>query len=247
MIYDSHCHLDLMDNMVEIIKDVSESSLGIFAVGTTPKSYIREIEFCKNIPNIYVGLGMHPQLASSGYDDMFLFEKLVKSSSYIGEVGLDFGPEYFETKELQVSNFSKVIRLCEMYGNKVISIHSLKSTESVIDIIEKNHIDRNNTYIFHWFTGTLMQLKRAVDLGAYFSINPRMLRTKSGIEIIKNIPLNRILIETDAPFAVNVISVNDIEQKLSQLVTDISKIMGYDVREILENNARQVYQYKCMQ
>ena len=66
MIYDAHCHLDLMDNMLEFINEIQNSDMNLFAVGTTPKAYSREIQFCKNARNIHVGLGMHPQLVSSG-------------------------------------------------------------------------------------------------------------------------------------------------------------------------------------
>ena len=76
MIYDAHCHLDLMDNMSGIIKEMQNSDINLFAVGTTPKAYDREVQFCRNNPHIKVGLGMHPQLISSGYDDMRLFKVL---------------------------------------------------------------------------------------------------------------------------------------------------------------------------
>lgn len=48
MIYDAHCHLDLMDNMLEFINEIQNSDMNLFAVGTTPKAYSREIQFCKN-------------------------------------------------------------------------------------------------------------------------------------------------------------------------------------------------------
>lgn len=47
MIYDAHCHLDLMDNMLEFINEIQNSDMNLFAVGTTPKAYSREIQFCK--------------------------------------------------------------------------------------------------------------------------------------------------------------------------------------------------------
>lgn len=56
MIYDAHCHLDLMDNMLEFINEIQNSDMNLFAVGTTPKAYSREIQFCKNARNIHVGL-----------------------------------------------------------------------------------------------------------------------------------------------------------------------------------------------
>lgn len=80
MIYDAHCHLDLMDNMLNIIRETQNSNINIFSVGTTPKAYDREKQFCKSNSHIKVGLGMHPQLISSGYDDMSLFKALFQRS-----------------------------------------------------------------------------------------------------------------------------------------------------------------------
>ena len=135
MICDAHCHLDLMDDMVEFVNEIQKSDMSLFAVGTTPKAYGRVLQCCRNFKNIFVGLGMHPQLISSGYDDMQLFESLFSESHYIGEVGLDFGKGYIQTKELQIKVFSEIIKLCEQYGERVVSIHALKSTNKVIEIL----------------------------------------------------------------------------------------------------------------
>lgn len=241
MMYDSHCHLDLMANMMKMIQKIHNSNIGLFAVGTTPKAYSREIELCKHVPSIHVGLGMHPQLISTGYEDMMLFEKLVPSSHYIGEIGLDFNKNYFHSKDKQIEVFERIIQLCEHYGEKIISIHSLKSTASVIEIIRKNKVQNSNCYLFHWFTGTMSQLRNAIELGCYFSVNPRMLKTKSGIEVIKKLPINRILLETDAPFTNNYLSVQLLEQELKELIIGISDIQGKNVSEIIEENEKKIY------
>lgn len=55
--------------------------------------------------------------------------------------------------------------------------------------------------ILHWFTGTPTQLKKAIDIGCWFSVGPAMLNTKRGVELASIIPRNRILTETDGPFA----------------------------------------------
>ena len=49
MICDAHCHLDLMDDMIGFINEIQHSNIGLFAVGTTPKAYSREVQFCKNL------------------------------------------------------------------------------------------------------------------------------------------------------------------------------------------------------
>lgn len=134
MICDAHCHMDLMENIPQFINEIQNSDMSLFAVGTIPKAYSKEILFCRNARNIHVGLGMHPQLVSSGYDDMQLFKSFIEKSHYIGEVGLDFSKGYIQTKELQIKVFSEIIKLCEQFSEKVVSIHSLKSTSIVIEI-----------------------------------------------------------------------------------------------------------------
>ena len=93
---------------------------------------------------------MHPQLISSGYDDMRLFKSLFERSHYIGEVGLDFSKEYIQTKEIQMQAFRDIDKLCEQYVEKVVSVHSLKSANTVIEILREYKTQRNNKYIFHW-------------------------------------------------------------------------------------------------
>ena len=233
MIYDAHCHLDLMDNMLEFINEIQNSDMNLFAVGTTPKAYSREIQFCKNARNIHVGLGMHPQLVSSGYDDMQLFKSLIEKSHYIGEVGLDFSKGYIQTKELQINIFSEIVKLC----------HSLKSTSTVIEILRTYKRQKSNKYIFHWFTGSMPQLEKAIELGCYFSINPGMLKTKSGMEVIKAIPIDHVLLETDAPFALKVQHIDEIEKELKRTMSRISDVIGFDISDIINKNSKEVFCY----
>ena len=243
MICDAHCHLDLMNNMLGFINEVQNSDMSLFAVGTTPRAYNREVQFCRNTQNIYVGLGMHPQLVSSGYDDMQVFKEVFEQNHYIGEVGLDFSKGYIRTKESQIKIFSEIIRLCEQHGEKVISIHSLKSTSAVIEILKTYKMQNNNRYIFHWFTGSMSQLKKAIELGCYFSINPRMLKTKAGTEVIKAVPVDRVLLETDAPFALKMRHADEIKKELQRTLSRISDIIGFDISDITYKNFKNVFSY----
>ena len=137
MIYDAHCHLDLMDNMSGIITEMQNSDISLFAVGTTPKAYDREVQFCRNNPHIKVGLGMHPQLISSGYDDMRLFKALFERSHYIGEVGLDFSKEYIQTKETQMHAFRDIVKLCEQCGEKYYTDEVAERLEMIVNMAKK--------------------------------------------------------------------------------------------------------------
>ena len=148
MIYDSHCHLDLMDNMTSIVQSLAKEDIGILSVGTTPRAYLKEVELFSGVKNVHVALGLHPQLVGSGYDDWELFELLVQQCHYIGEVGLDFSKDYIATKMQQIKTFEKILLLCEQYGNKIVSIHSLKSAATVLEILNKLMRNNQDTMFF---------------------------------------------------------------------------------------------------
>ena len=243
MIYDSHCHLDLMDNMTSIVQSIAKEDVGILSVSTTPRAYLKEVEMFGDGKNIHVALGLHPQLVGSGYDDLELFESLVQRCHYIGEVGLDFSKEYLTNKEQQIEIFKRVLHCCERCGNKVVSIHSLKSAATVLNTLSQVRMDNKNTYILHWFTGSMAQMHNAVNMGCFFSINPKMLKTKSGINLIQKIPPNKILLETDAPFSVKLQSIKQLDDMLQDMIGNISMLKGMNMKNQIIKNEETIYIY----
>jgi len=90
--------------------------------------------------------------------------------------------------------------LCARLGDKVISLHSVRTAKQVLDIVERTGVHRTCTPILHWFTGSKSEIRRAIDLGCYFSVNEQMLKTLRGRSLLETVPLARLLTETDAPF-----------------------------------------------
>ncbi len=244
MLIDTHFHLDLMDNMHLLIQELRTANVGIIAVGTTPKAYEREQQFCMGAENIHVGLGMHPQLIAEREHETELFLSLMRKSRYIGEVGLDFNSDFISFKDQQISCFRKVVNACSDEGGKILSIHSVKATGTVIDELSDAGTFRNNICIFHWFTGSTFERRRAIEAGAWFSVNPRMLKTKGGQETIKEIPANRILLETDAPFTMKVTNVNSLVEELNRLVGGISSIRGERLFEQISETSTMLIEGK---
>ena len=227
-----------MDNISELL--VPEN--GLIALNV-PLDETRVGSFSTRTTHPFYLSLWNPQLISSGYDDMSLFKALFEKSHYIGEVGLDFSKEYIQTKEVQVHVFRDIVKLCEQCGEKVVSVHSLKSANTVIEILREYRTQRSNKYIFHWFTGTIPQLEKAIELGCYFSINPSMLKTKSGLEIINTVPVERMLLETDAPFTFKVQHIEEIEKELNRAALKISDIVKSDMMDIFCENAKEVFRY----
>ena len=237
MLIDTHFHLDLMENMQSLIHGFKDTDVGIIAVGTTPKAYEREKQYCSGTDNIKVGLGFHPQLISEREQEIDLFLGWVKRSKYIGEIGLDYNSAYLASKEQQLLCFRRIAKACADEGNKVLSIHAVKSAGAVIDELEKAGTFNNNICILHWFTGKEAERCRAINAGAWFSINPRMIKTKGGQETIKSIPVDKLLLETDAPFTKKFSSIGDLKEELEKTVKWISEIRGENVSEQIEQNS----------
>lgn len=240
MLYDMHCHLDLMPQMERIIQESLAQKLGIMAVATTPKAYKKEIKFCNSNTNIKVALGLHPQLVAERYNEFSVFMDYIADAKYIGEIGLDFNRQYYSSKEKQIEVFTNIIKACSELGNKVISIHSVKSAQYVLDILELFNATKNNHCILHWFTGVEKQLLKAIDLGCYFSINKKMLYTVNGKKVIQTIPESRLLIETDAPFIQEINHCQEIYEELSQTIIEISSLRNTNMFKPIYNNSKFV-------
>ena len=82
-----------------------------------------------------------------------------------------------------------------------MSIHSRGATKETLDELEQHA--GASTPVLHWFSGTQRELRRAIDLGCWFSVGPAMLKGEKGRKLAELMPVDRVLTETDGPFARN--------------------------------------------
>ena len=198
---DFHCHLDLYKNPFEVINEIQRRKTEILAVTTSPRAYLKTSQYLKNIDNVRVALGFHPELVQDRKSEIDLFFEQISKCRYIGEIGIDGTSRNRASYFVQKRFFYDALKEAENYNGRIISIHSRCAVKDVLECIEKS-INKNKP-ILHWFTGTAKELQAALALGCWFSINPKMCCSNVGREIIMQIPLNRILPETDAPFTEN--------------------------------------------
>lgn len=195
---DFHCHLDLYSNPIEVYEEAKKKKSKILVVTTSPRAYLKTSQvFCES-DLIQVAMGLHPEILTRKINEIELFIESISKCRYLGEVGIDGNGENRNTVQIQEKFFMDVLEEAERQKGKILSIHSRGASSKVLRIIEKT-LDRN-TVVLHWFTGNTKELEWAISLGCIFSINPNMCITNSGREIIKKIPLDRILPETDGPF-----------------------------------------------
>jgi TatD DNase family protein len=193
---DSHVHIDFYSNPNIIAEDYEKKKIYTLFVTNLPEIFDRHYERFSSYKYIRLCLGYHPQLASEYDLNRKLFEKLVNTTKYIGEVGLDFQGENLYSIKSQINNFEFITNPTFNKG-RIYTIHSRKAEDEVLEILKSNHVKHA---IFHWYSGKLSTLNKIVEEGYYFSVNYRMLHSNKGQEIIKRIPLDRLLFETDGPF-----------------------------------------------
>ncbi|MDQ8030466.1 MAG: Qat anti-phage system TatD family nuclease QatD [Bordetella sp.] len=170
------------------------------AVTTTPKAWARNLELTRDTRHVRAALGLHPQLVSSRADEIALWEALLPQARYVGEVGLDAGPRFYRSLDLQKSVFTRVLQACAKAGGKIITVHSVRAVKAVLDHIEEHLPQRTNRVVLHWFTGSKSEATRALEMGCYFSINNTMLNSEKASTLIRDLPVERMLTETDGPF-----------------------------------------------
>jgi len=197
---DFHCHLDLCQDMRTAYARCESARCLTLAVTTTPKAFARNESMARVGHFVRAALGIHPQLIAERASELSLFEELAPSTRYIGEVGLDAGRRFYPSFERQKLVFESVMELCARLGDKIISIHSVRTAKQVLDVVERTGAHRTCVPVLHWFNASGSEIKRALELGCYFSVNEQMLKAARGQNLLQTVPKGRVLTETDAPF-----------------------------------------------
>lgn len=200
---DCHCHLDLFEDHIKLLRECDQKKINVLTVTNAPCVWQRNCELAMPYKYIRVALGLHPQLAEERMNELGLFEKYIKETRFIGEIGLDGSKEYINSFKAQEEVFKSILKLCSNYNDKILSVHSRNAARNVVMNLKAYYPIEKGKVILHWYSGALNDAIDAVNYGCYFSVNERMLQTKSGVRLINNIPKNKILTETDGPFINN--------------------------------------------
>lgn len=196
---DFHCHLDLYPDPKAIVNRPELASMYVLAVTTTPAAWEGNQELVRHQKRVRVAFGLHPELVGQRAQEIDHFIELLPHARYVGEVGLDGSPQLRWSFHKQDEVFRRILQACRAEGGRVLSIHSRRATEEVLNAISEEK--SAGTPILHWFSGTAKQLERAIGMGCWFSVGPRMLASDAGRRLAAAMPPDRVLTETDGPFA----------------------------------------------
>ena len=203
-IFDSHAHYDdpeFSKDQEEILNQLFNFGISkICNVGADIQSSIDSVELAKKYEKIVCSVGIHPlSISSTPKDYLKILEKLTENEKVvaIGEIGLDFHEKNFNYDE-QVKFFVEQLNLAEKL-NKPVIIHCRDALKDLIEILKTK---QNVKGIVHCFSGNLEEAKTLINLGWFLGFTGVITfkNVKKQIEVLKNISLEKILIETDCPY-----------------------------------------------
>jgi TatD DNase family protein len=197
---DFHCHLDLYPDFALAVQDAERAGVDTLTVTTTPRAWPRNRDLTQGTMYVRAALGLHPQVVSERAHEIALWDQYLPEARYVGEVGIDAGPRYYRSLDTQKEVFQHVLQRCANSGDKVLSVHSVRAVKIVLDMIERHLPANTGRVVLHWFTGSISEASRAIELGCFFSVNSQMMLSEKGNQLIANLPEANLLTETDGPF-----------------------------------------------
>ncbi|MDI9591275.1 MAG: TatD family hydrolase [Acidobacteriota bacterium] len=249
-LWDMHVHLDLMRDARGVAREAERVGLGMLAVTVTPDGYERAAKALSGRANVRVGVGLHPWWVADGRcgaGDVARAAELARRARFVGEVGLDLSGSHVPdgSLDVQVAAFEVVADACaetsDVRAPKVLSLHSVRAADITLDVLERTGCLASCACVFHWFSGTGDELHRAVRAGCHFSVNEMMLRTRRGREYARQLPAERLLLETDLPPGEDAsCTARDILASLERTAGQLGTIRGTDMRAVTRDNAERL-------
>ena len=208
MIIDSHCHLtyEPMSNALnETIDRANKDGIKyMLTISTEDKSFEQILKIVNGYESVYGTYGIHPHEAKSHQhiqrDDIISKVNQNKKIIGIGETGLDFYYNHSEKKD-QIYSFEEHISAAQE-KNLPLIVHTRSAEKETLQILEKHSKKKETKILIHCFTGSQEFALKLLDLGAYISASGVVTFKKSQdlANTFRDIPNEKILVETDAPY-----------------------------------------------
>lgn len=258
-IVDSHCHLDALDyegihrSVDEVVeKAKSRGVKHLLSIGVTLNRFEKMRESLMHREDVSFACGVHPLDLD---DECFDYERLLCLAAdpkviAIGEIGLDY---YYseESKSIQQAVFAQQIQAANQL-NKPVIIHTRQAREDTIAILREYEAQKCGG-VLHCFTENQWMAEQALDLGFYISIsgiitfkNAEALR-----EVVRTVPLDRLLVETDSPYLAPVPYRGKENQpayvrEVCEYVAALKGISGEEFAQITTQNFERLFKI-CVQ
>lgn len=237
-IIDAHCHMQFPQydsDRNEVIRRTLAAGVGMLCVGTDERSSRSAIELARQYEGIWASVGIHPTESGSISDELVKDTKVIA----IGEIGLDY---YHATdKQQQKEKFIDQLLLAENIRKPVI-IHCRDAHDDLLQILRKRSVPG----VIHSFTDTIERAKQYMELGYYIGLNAIVTFSDSYRTLIQELPLERIILETDAPYLAAVLYRGKRNEPLyieavGKYIADIRGISSAELFEKTVGNTKTLF------
>jgi TatD DNase family protein len=198
---DTHAHLEQIENLEQVIEKARQAGVAaIIAVGSDVESNEKVLQIADLYKNfVYPALGWHPwYINESAMDSNLEFiESNIDRAAAVGEVGLDYHKKVRERadKDLQKKVLAELLKIAGAHDKPAI-IHSRYAWRDALTVVEEAKLEKA---VFHWYTGTTSVLRDIINDGYYISATPAVEYHEEHRRAVKEVPLARLLLETDCP------------------------------------------------
>ena len=199
-------HESDIDDVIQRARDVGCERLLI--VGGYLEDCKQSFKLAQKNESFYCTVGVHPcrvtEIDKHESQEKYIeeLEKLIVEFGdkcvAIGECGLDYDRLEFSSKEHQLKYFPFHFDLAQKY-KKPMYLHNRNTGGDFVQMV-KEHRHKFSSAVVHSFTGNLEEAKQIIDLDLYIGINGCSLKTKENLEVVKEIPLEKLMLETDCPY-----------------------------------------------
>ncbi|MEI0738812.1 TatD family hydrolase [Paenibacillus sp. JTLBN-2024] len=229
---DFHVHIDYYPNYRTIFNYYDKQKIYTLFVTNFPEVFKKAKDTFPESKYIKIALGYHPEMINIRPFKQRSFDEYLNETKYIGEVGLDFSRYHIKNRDEQIRIFRYICRRTAE-ENKIMSVHSRNAEVDVLANLKEFGV---KNAVFHWYTGDIKNLQDIIDSNYYLSLNPSMLRTKKGREIIRNIPFRQVLIESDGPYS-KYDNRTIVPEDIPSIYRDFEHLLGINnLREIVFDN-----------
>lgn len=250
MYIDTHCHLyeEYYNNIDDVIKESMAEGVRKFIVnGCDMKSNKEALELAHKYDNVYAAIGFHPTELDEFNDEYFSWlEDNINDKKVvaIGEIGLDY--HYDNTdKEKEIYVFKKQLDIAKKY-NKPIIVHTRDAIQDTFDILKEYELRGS----IHSYSGSVEMAREFTKLGYMLGIGGVVTfkNAKNIKEVVKEIDLSYILLETDSPYLTpepyrGTPNSPKYIPYIAKVISDIKGININDVRETTTGNAEMIFDF----
>ena len=247
---DTHCHIykEYYDDIDEVINNISKIGVEkIIVNGCDMKSNLEVLDLINKYDMVYGAIGFHPtELENFSSESLSFLEEHINDDKIvaIGEIGLDY--HYEDTdKEKQIFAFKKQLDLAARF-NKPVIIHTRDAIKDTYDLLKMYNLNGS----IHAFSGSFEMAKEFVKIGFYIGIGgvSTYKNAKNIIDVIEDIPIEYILLETDSPYLTPVPhrgkkNTPEYIPLIAEKISDIKNIEYSEVLKVTSDNAKRLFDF----